>query len=76
MTIHSISTAQNRRDANAYRCLQAAALIKLFKADNGHPPNTTEELEAWVKKANLPSGPIQPYNHLTNEEVAEVLAEL
>ncbi|MGI9258891.1 MAG: hypothetical protein ACR2QQ_08650 [Gammaproteobacteria bacterium] len=52
------------------RLLQLAAQRKLFQLANGKDPETIEVLEVWVKTSL--EAPVDPYEILTREEIAQV----
>jgi len=56
-------------DAERYRLLQAAALLKIYETEVGRPAKTTTELGMWRSETRSGEGPINPYEILTDEEI-------
>ena len=56
-------------DAERYRLLQAAAILKIYETEVGRPAKTTAELEVWASETRSGEGQINPYEILTDEEI-------
>jgi hypothetical protein len=52
--------------------IQAAALLKLFRQENGREASGPEELAAWLANAKF-GKPVDPYKFLTEQEIEEAL---
>ena len=63
---YTLPQRTNGRDADTYRLLQGAALLKLFKQDRGRAAETIEELNEWTMVQ--PPGPIDPFAVLDRDE--------
>jgi hypothetical protein len=64
----------DKEDADKYRRLQAAALLKLFKqAHDGAEAESIQDVYEWVEASGLRTHPINPFNVLSEREIAETL---
>lgn len=73
MQVTNLARHRDKRDAEKYRLLQAAARLKLFKQEHGHDARDMEELEN-SPSPNPGPRPIDPYVVLTREEIEATLA--
>ncbi len=61
-------------DADKYRSLQAAALLKLYKqAHDGVEARSIEDLYEWVEANGIQRRPINPFDVLSPKEIDETL---
>jgi len=65
------SSKRDKADAEAYRLLQAQALIKLYKASRD--PRQPASVRAWASTFDL-SRPIVPAEVLTKEEITRAIS--
>lgn len=70
--VRSLQDYRNAKDGDKYRLLQAAALLKLFWKEKGRDARDPDEFNEW-EPASLPDGPVDPFDVLTEEEIAETL---
>lgn len=73
MGVISLEEHRLRGDANTYRRLLAAAILKKFRQENGNGPRTIDDYIKW--RATIDAEHTDPFEVLTAKEVEQLVNE-